>query len=97
MTAHTNSQLLPQHKISPDDEYIDKKQINQKYSYYIISKPSASGNKLVFQHVEMNDGTVYLMKSNSQGTRDILPDMCRKHNTTQIEVRSWFTPYTFWY
>lgn len=77
--------------------YMDPKQINQTQSYYIKARPSVYGGCLVYQHIEMFDGTVYNLETQTASTRGILAHKCLDKNVLQREVKSNFNETTIHY
>lgn len=68
--------------------YLDTKQINQKESYYMESKPRNVGGCYVYQYVTMNDGTIYEFSSLTASTRGILAYKCLASNVLQREIKA---------
>lgn len=72
------------------DGYINRNLIDQEKSYYIESKKLKNGGSWVYQHVVMNDGTVYSLRSNTAATRGILPEICNSEKLKVSEVKKYF-------
>ena len=67
--------------------YIDKKQIDQKQSYYLESRPRMYGGCYVYQYITMLDGTTYELSSMTASTRGIVAYNCKGTNILQREIK----------
>lgn len=78
------------------DGYLKTDLIDHARSWAIQSRHNINGSALVFQHVEMTDGTVYHLRSWTASTRGIEARVIA-HNVTQREVKEHFTHDTIRY
>lgn len=76
--------------------YIDTNQVDYSASYALQSKPSIYGNCVVFQHVVMNDGTIYELRSDTASTRGIIGRVIA-NTMTMKDVKRNFTDQTMHY
>ena len=67
--------------------YIDQKQIDQKQSYFLESRPRIYGGCYVYQYITMLDGTVYELSSMTASTRGIVAYNCKGKNILQREIK----------
>ena len=67
--------------------YIDQKQIDQKQSYYLESRPRIYGGCYVYQYITMLDGTTYELSSMTSSTRGIVAYNCKGKNILQREIK----------
>ena len=67
--------------------YIDTKQIDQKQSYYLESRPRSYGGCYVYQYITMLDGTTYELSSLTASTRGIVAYNCKGTNILQREIK----------
>ena len=84
--------LQEKHLLNPTEwrgsGYIDTKQINQKHSYYLESRPRVYGGCYVYQYITMLDGTVYELFSMTASTCGIVAYNCKGKNMLQREIKS---------
>ena len=67
--------------------YIAIKQIDQKRSYYLESRPRSYGGCYVYQYITMLDGTIYELSSMTASTRGIVAYNCKGTNILQREIK----------
>ena len=67
--------------------YIDMKQIDQKQSYFLESRPRIYGGCYVYQYITMLDGTTYELSSMTASTRGIVAYNCKGTNILQREIK----------
>ena len=67
--------------------YIDQKQIDQKQSYFLESRPRSYGDCYVYQYITMLDGTVYELSSMTSATRGIVAYNCKGKNILQRDIK----------
>ena len=67
--------------------YLDTKQIDQKQSYFLESRPRIYGDCYVYQYITMLDGTTYELSSMTSSTRGIEAYNCKGTNILQREIK----------
>lgn len=67
------TQIAKKHTQKENDAYLDYEKVNQEKSFYIKSKVGSNGSALIFQYVEMLDGSIYLLMSESASHKGTLP------------------------
>lgn len=81
------TQITKKHAELNNLDYIDKKKVNQEKSFHIKSRLNTYGSGLVFQYVEMLDGSIYLLMSESASMKGILANKCKGYGVTRKEVK----------
>ena len=85
------TKIQEKHLLNPTEwrasGYIDTKQIDQKQSYYLESRPRMYGSCYVYQYITMLDGTVYELSSISSATRGIEAHTCKGENILQRDIK----------
>lgn len=71
-TENILTKIAKKHTQKDNIDYIDSLKVNQEKSFYIKSKMSSNGSALIFQYVEMLDGSIYLLMSESAATKGVV-------------------------
>lgn len=72
-TENILTKIAKKHTKKDNLDYIDYLKVNQEKSFYIKSKVNSNGSALIFQYVEMLDGSIYLLMSESASHKGTLP------------------------
>ncbi len=87
----TNKNILTQietkHAQKNNLGYIDYTKVNQEKSFYIKSKVNSNGSALIFQYVEMLDGSIYLLMSESASHKGTLPNSLHGYGMPRKAVK----------
>ena len=67
--------------------YLDLSKVNQEKSFYVKSRLNTYGSALVFQYIEMLDGAIYLLISESASTRGIVASKSHGYGLTRKAVK----------
>lgn len=86
-TQNILTQIETKHAEIHNPDYIDKKKVNQEKSFHVKSRLNTYGSGLVFQYVEMLDGSIYLLMSESASMKGILANKCKGYGVTRKEVK----------
>lgn len=82
------TEINKKHAEKNNSDYIDKKKVNQEKSFHVKSRVNTYGSALVFQYVEMLDGAIYLLISESASMKGILGNKCDGYGMTRKEVKN---------
>lgn len=87
----TNKNILKEinkkHTQKNNSDYIDNLQVNQEKSFYIKSKVNGNGSALIFQYVEMLDGCIYLLMSESASYKGTVCNSLHGYGMTRKAVK----------
>lgn len=81
------TQIAKKHVELNNPDYLDKKKVNQEKSFHVKSRLNTYGSGLIFQYVEMFDGSIYLLISESASMKGILANKCKGYGVTRKEVK----------
>ena len=86
-TQNTLKQIETKHAYANNLDYIDPKKVNQEKSFHVKSRVNTYGSALVFQYVEMLDGSIYLLISESASTKGIIARKSHGEGLTRKAVK----------
>lgn len=81
------TQIKTKHAEKNNLDYIDIKKVNQEKSFHVKSRLNTYGSGLIFQYVEMLDGSVYLLMSESASTKGVVAHKSKGYGVTRKEVK----------
>lgn len=86
-TQNILTRIETKHAEKGNPPYIDIKKVNQEKSFHVKSRFNTYGSGLIFQYVEMLDGSIYLLISESASTKGVVALKSRNEGLTRKEVK----------
>lgn len=86
-TQNILTNIETKHAQENNFDYIDKTKVNQEKSFYVKSKLNTYGSALIFQYIEMLDGSIYLLISESASMKGLLCNKLHGYGMTRKEVK----------
>lgn len=81
------TQINTKHAENNNPDYLDLKKVNQEKSFHVKSRVNTYGSALVFQYVEMLDGSIYLLMSESASTKGVVTSKSHGEGLTRKAVK----------
>lgn len=86
-TQNILKQISKKHAYSNNTDYLDPLKVNQEKSFHVKSRLNTYGSALVFQYVEMLDGSIYLLISESASTKGVVARKSHGEGLTRKAVK----------